>query len=719
MHKSTIIICMIVLLCIPTLGGARTYIVGNDAVATHESIGQAVAAASNGDIIYMKSGTYKEEVTVDKKLTIKPLTGEKGRIILDGIGKETGIKITADGCSIEGLTLKNYTQAAVMIESNENTIKGNQFVNNHPSIIMRGGSKNIIESNSLKDNFAGVVVWSDAGQNKIVTNDIQGGSISILLRDSSDNTLADNSLSESSIGIYLMNATNIQANRNNVKNGIYGSIIHNSSDCSLMDNIYSGNKRGVYLNDTSRTELSNESIQDVQFGITMEYSSDNIIRKCSISDTKEAVGLRASHRNSISDNSIFNATDVAIDVEYSNSNSITDTRITKGEGGIIMVESSANKLESNRLKDVSQALLVQGTVGSSYDNAIDESNTIDDKPIAYIYKQSDKRIEGRELAHLTLAYCSNFTVQKNTITHDALSLFSSKANRIIGNNISNAYGILLLDSNQNEIYKNTLKGNKYSGIYLISSNSNNLSQNLASENNQNGISLRSSNANYLRSNELDKNKNSGLWLNESNGNLIFQNTISANPTGALLASSSDNQVYHNNFLNNAEQAEDKNGTNSWDRGSNIGGNYWSDHMAIGNPSKGWSRVIKGAKMDNYPFQSQNGWASSDTSGAANPIVANNASVSQSMTNQLTGNESGNKLAGDKLATSKIDSEAAKAKPTSSQKIGNFPEENASISTIQPSPSNQTKKSNTTSITIPIASGATNLSPQTKPKVYKI
>jgi parallel beta-helix repeat protein len=641
MLKSTMIICMILLLCIPTFGGARTYIVGNDAVATHKSIGQALAAASDGDTIYMKSGIYNEEVTIDKKVAIKPLTGEKGIILLNGSGKETGIKITADGCSIEGLVLKNYTQAGIMIESNGNTIENSQFVNDAPGVMIKGSSQNVIEGNSMRDCKSGVVSWLGASQNKISNNNIEGGISAIILKGSRSDIVIDNKLSKGGAGVALENSSAAKISMNIIRDSIaYGINVYNGSDCSLTNNIYLGNKWGIYFTNTSRTELSNESIKNAQFGITLENSSDNIIRKCNISNTKQAMGLRTSLKNSISDNSIWNTADVALDVEYSNSNSITGNRITKGDGGIIVVESSANKLESNKLNEISQALLVEGSGRPSFDNAIDESNTIDGKPIVYIYGQSDKRIAGREMAHLTLAYCSNFTLEKNTITHDALFLFGSKSNRIAENNVSNAYGILLYDSNQNEVYRNTMKGNKFSGIYIISSNSNNLSQNIASQNNQNGISLRSSNANNIRSNVLDRNNNSGIWLNEANDNQIFENTISSNPTGALLINSSENQVYHNNFVNNAEQAEDRDGTNSWDKGSEMGGNYWSDYLATGNPSKGMSRVIKGDKMDNYPFQNQNGWA---TPGTAVPIptVSSMANASTSTTNQSIGNESGN------------------------------------------------------------------------------
>ena len=92
MPKLPIIICMILVLSLWPVE-ARTYIVGNDGLATHKSIGEAISAASAGDTVYMKSGVYKEEVTIDKKIAIKPLIGERGTILMDGSGKGTGITL--------------------------------------------------------------------------------------------------------------------------------------------------------------------------------------------------------------------------------------------------------------------------------------------------------------------------------------------------------------------------------------------------------------------------------------------------------------------------------------------------------------------------------------------------------------------------------------------------------------------------------------------------
>ena len=622
MLKLPIILCIILILCLWSVG-ARTYIVGSDGLATHKSIGDAISAASAGDTVYMKSGVYKEAVTIGKKIAIKPLTGEKGTILLDGSNKETGITIIASGCSIEGLTFKNYSKAGIMIQSNDNTIKNNQFISDRPGLMIQGSSNNIIEGNSMRDCISGVVLWRGASHNKISNNNIEGGIASITLKGAGGNAVTDNTLSNGGAGVALENLSAVTISRNNIKGGTNGIIIYNSSDCNLSGNIEWGNKRAVYVLNTTRTELFNESIKDSILGIMMENSNYNIIRGCTVDNTTEALSLGASLKNAVISNSILNTKDLAIEIVYSNGNALTGNRLSHADTGVNITESSGNRLENNSLKDVKLGMIVLGGDRQSFDNAIDESNTEDGKPIAYFFGQSNKVVRDRALSHLTMAYCNNFTVENNTISNDALLLFSSRSSKILGNNVSKCHGMVLQDSISNEISKNVVIGNSFSGIFLFDSGSNTIRENMISKNQQNGISLRNSSANTVVGNTVDRNFQTGIWLNGSNENKIFENTVSNNPTGVLLVNSKNNKVYHNNFLNNNEQALDRNGLNNWDKGNGTGGNYWSDLKVAGNPSKGAPKLIKGSKTnDNNPYQNENGWTSPGSAVKAVPGRSN-------------------------------------------------------------------------------------------------
>jgi parallel beta-helix repeat protein len=72
--------------------------------------------------------------------------------------------------------------------------------------------------------------------------------------------------------------------------------------------------------------------------------------------------------------------------------------------------------------------------------------------------------------------------------------------------------------------------------------------------------------------------NNGIFFFEwSNNNVIVGNTISNHNYGVYIDFlSSNNRLYHNNFIDNVNQAYDNRSDNYWDDGYPSGGNYWSD-----------------------------------------------------------------------------------------------------------------------------------------------
>jgi parallel beta-helix repeat protein len=163
--------------------------------------------------------------------------------------------------------------------------------------------------------------------------------------------------------------------------------------------------------------------------------------------------------------------------------------------------------------------------------------------------------------------------------------------------------------------------NSFYGAYLESSNESILDKNIISDNEE-GIYLINSNNNMITNNSLFNNvlSLSGIHLSSSNNNVIRDNDLVENDIGVSLRESNNNLIYHNNFIDNIiRQAFDDTGTNSWDKGPVEGGNYWSDHSCIGNPSdKSYSIYTDG--VDHYPFQDQNGWLK----GNQPPVTSGNA-----------------------------------------------------------------------------------------------
>ena len=672
MPKLILIIFIVLLVWLSPIDGARTYIVDDNGFANYKTIQEAVIAANNGDTIYVKPGTYKEEVILNKSVTIMPLLGESGPIILNGDGLQTGIKITSNGCSLEGLTLQNYTGSAVSVLSDGNTIKNNVFEDASPAILISGANRNSINENHIKKCQGGVALRDNSNDNVIQKNEIAGSNISIFLGNVRKNSIVGNKISDTFWGIWVDNSSNIEINSNDVASKNYGILLFNSSGINvtdstvqienngaistraillantskvklqrngirggaiglgilkslnnkLMENTIAGSMNAVFIQDTNKQEVDNNHINDVDYGIRLDNSSQNSLKQNIIENSTIGFDIGASKQNTLIDNQISNTKDTAVQITSSSKNIFLANRITNGFRGFILSESPSNLLANNQFKNMEWGLYVESETKEGFDNSINESNVVDQVPIVYLFGKSGGQIQDRKLAHLTLAYCDNVTVKNTTITRDAVFLYDSKNIKILNNDISECFGMRLVKSFENEISGNRLLGNKYSGIFLYGSDLNQIGENNLSLNNQNGISLLSCSQNTIRDNVVERNNDTGVWLNLSNDNQIDQNNISRNAIGCQIESSTGNKIFHNNFLKNKEQSQDVKGNNSWDDGNVSGGNHWSDHVAKGNPSNNWPRQIKGGIMqDRYPFQSESGWLAAKAAASSSMAKA--------------------------------------------------------------------------------------------------
>lgn len=658
MPRIAMIIFMALLIWLMPIDGARTYIVDDSGFANYQNIQDAVNAASNGDTIYIKPGEYSEEVVLNKSLSLMPLTGETEPIILKGDGLEAGITITADGCSLQGITIQDFSGPGIYIQSNKSTINENVLKNSNPDILVRGSNDNVIAKNVMTDSQGAVAIWENATNNVVSENNIVGCNLSIVIREAAGNRIAGNKISDAYWGLWLDHArgcqiesNDIQSKRygmwvlnctgdtisqnririrssaaditqginlandseikmqgNEIDDATFGMIVASSMNNELKDNVILRCTNAVYSKDADLLDMRNNSIITTECGIRIENSSMNFLNSNKIEDGTVGLDMSQSIKNNFSENRISGITDAAIQISSCNESIISSNLIANSSKGIILLSSSKNRLSANIFRNVEWSLYTEADTRQGFDNSIDESNVVDFNPIVYLFGSLGGQIQDRQLAHLTLAYCENVTVKNNAITNDALFLFDSKNNRIVENNITERFGMRLVNSHGNEVSGNRLLGNKYSGMFLYASDRNQVTGNNASKNSQNGISLLSCSENIIRDNTVNGNVASGIWLNLSNDNQLYQNNISNSPIGLDVMHSTGNRVFHNNFLGNDEHSQDTDGINSWDDGNVTGGNYWEDHVAKGNPSQSWPKMIKGgAMLDNYPFQDNSGW----------------------------------------------------------------------------------------------------------------
>jgi nitrous oxidase accessory protein len=212
--------------------------------------------------------------------------------------------------------------------------------------------------------------------------------------------------------------------------------------------------------------------------------------------------------------------------------------------------------------------------------------------------------------------CTNeTTVTRNRISYVGYGIYVHRSdNDIISHN--NVYsngvlgiGIMLYVANGNTVFGNNAFNLAYGISTAVSNNNvfcrNNCSLNLA------GISI-GGDYNIVYGNTISRNgwfdppaMGGGLYLTFASNSIIRGNIISLNDLGISLLRSNDNQIFHNNFIDNTQQTRISDPcTNSWNDGYPSGGNYWSDYAGVDSDGDGLGDtpyIVDAANQDNYPL----------------------------------------------------------------------------------------------------------------------
>lgn len=256
-----------------------------------QSLQERIAWARAGDTLLVRSGTWNENIVLDRRIT---LLGEHTPVIR-GTGRGSTITITADSCTISGFTIERcgtmlvQEDAGVLVLSRCNRILGNTLRDILFGVyLLRGGS------NVLADNVIIGRKYLDPGQ--------RGSGIHIY--DSPRNTLLRNTITDVRDGIYIQNANHTHIEGNHVFDVRYGlhymyadsnTFLHNRFDNNtagaaimftrgivMRHNVFSRNRSfsafGVLLQDCHGLRADSNVIVDNVVGLFLENSRDNVFR---------------------------------------------------------------------------------------------------------------------------------------------------------------------------------------------------------------------------------------------------------------------------------------------------------------------------------------------------------------------------------------------------------------------------------------------------------
>ena len=275
------------------------------------TIGSAIEAANEGDSIHLTPGTFQENLTIDKPLSL--IGSSDNRSIIDGSGKSKVITISSPNVTVSGLDVRHSgdiieeSDACIYVTKKATNVKldGNSLSQCAFGIWVNGSLNPIVTNNTvtgyqkkfLSDRGNGIHIWNI--KNGLVKgNRVFGVRDGIYLSNTSTSSIEDNVMDNVRFGIHYMYNDNNQVTGNTTCNSMVGqammfskrlvisnNAVINNRDHGLMlraiydskvdGNIAYGNNKGIFSNDSDFNEITNNWVENNAIGINVMASGED------------------------------------------------------------------------------------------------------------------------------------------------------------------------------------------------------------------------------------------------------------------------------------------------------------------------------------------------------------------------------------------------------------------------------------------------------------
>ncbi len=261
------------------------------AADTPPSLQERIAAAAPGDTVVVDGGVFREQVVIDKPLS---LVGRNWPVI-DGGGQGDVVTIAADDVTVTGFVIRGTSHslsqepAAVKADGVDRVvIKNNRIFDAHFGVHITASEESAIEDNVL-DTGANVPVerrghaiylWR-VTRSVIHGNVVRHAADGIHLEFSEGNGIGANRVTDSRYALHFMYSHRNRIVGNRFENNLAGAVLMFSHDVLLKDNELSGNRRGatgtgLLLKDVDNLFAEGNRLLRNKYGMTAEGTPQSV-----------------------------------------------------------------------------------------------------------------------------------------------------------------------------------------------------------------------------------------------------------------------------------------------------------------------------------------------------------------------------------------------------------------------------------------------------------
>ncbi|MDD3493264.1 MAG: NosD domain-containing protein, partial [Candidatus Thermoplasmatota archaeon] len=575
------------------------------------------------------------------------------------------VLVNTSGNTLQSATLTGNRLGVEATGSHHTTIVDSSFVSNYEGLVLYQSPHTTVEDVAFADNDYGIDVEGSTPNHFIQhmrDSTVNGKPVFYVLNQSPVH------LADASYGyLGLVNCRQVSVTNISTQPNGEGMLLVNATDVAVADSRFSGHLDGMvwmYVQDgvIETTEVSGNARDGIIFTSSSSLAVSHcqvsanaqrginaysiaaedgrlVVSNCTLSDNWLGVNVENIHHNTFARNTITGNQKAGLRFFASPHNTLTDNYLSGNGDGIIIRQSTSLTLVDQVLEDNTRdiylsdsqdvhiqrctfALSPTGLETDASTAEVDNSSfsghvhaaSLTDSTITFVHVHFSSSTYGVH-ALSSLVTVRDCMVSGNTY---GLYLFQSDGSAVTAclspGIANNTYGLVVNQSHQVTVTDAVMAENEHA--LVIHSSLDVRVDNVTACNNTYGFIFTGATARALLSSSLLHHNLYALDI-EAHNNTVVNCSLWRNMYGVRILSGDNNTLYHNNFAFNWYQAQDR-GSNTWDGGYPVGGNYWSDYAgtdAYRGPGQNLSGsdhlgdmpypIAKGLNRDRYPLMHLN------------------------------------------------------------------------------------------------------------------
>lgn len=322
----------------------------------YNTIQEAVDTAESGDRIFVRNGTYKENIVVYKE-GLKIYGEDKYTTIIDGNNVTHAIDILSENVTINGFTVKNgcneeeslWDLSGIVINASNTKITGNVIMKNRLGISsMTKTSDLVICDNEFIDD--GLMLGNYVYNNELSTEDfihkVENNTVNgkplVYLKNQND-AVVDSNAGQ----VILANCSNITVKNLGIKDTDFSIILAGCKNCIIEDNVIDETDGELILFSSEENMIRNNTVSNGLHGICMDFDSkNNVVLENTIVGNWVGISSLTGTSGNIIKNNVLEENIVGIEISTyypllkCSSNEVIGNMVSESKIGIVVNEGS-------------------------------------------------------------------------------------------------------------------------------------------------------------------------------------------------------------------------------------------------------------------------------------------------------------------------------------------------------------------------------------------